>query len=153
MWNIFCLMVMCCICHYWAKYIKINISTQGSLVCLLAEFFILGGMSHMETMVVVCKRIPKYCYFHMLSIARIELCLLLNGCQHTYFTKLGKNLMLTILAHFSSNVISCTRTHFVAILGFKKYILLMWRIEGRNGMIPIYNQYWINTNKSYIHIL
>jgi hypothetical protein len=61
----------------------------------------------METMVVECKRILKYWYFHLLSIVRIDLSFLLNGCQHTYFTKLGKNLMLAILAHFSLSVISC----------------------------------------------
>jgi hypothetical protein len=79
----------------------------------------------METMVVACKRIPNCWYFHVLSIAKIELCLLLDGCQHTYFTKLGKNLMLAILTHFSLNVISCTWTHFVEILGYCFSILLM----------------------------
>jgi len=144
---------MCCICHYWANILKYIYPPKGHWFVCWRNFSSWGECHHMETMVVICKRIPKYCYFHMLSIARIELCLLLNGCQHTYFTKLGKNLMLAILAHFPSSVISCTWTHFVAILGFFFNILLMWRIEGRNRMIPIYNQYWINKNTSYIHIL
>jgi len=90
----------------------------------------------METMVVACKRIPKYWYFHLLSITRIELCLLLNGCQHTYFTKLGKNLMLAILAHFSLSAISCTWTHFVDILGFFYYT---FNVKNRREKWDAYN--------------